>query len=79
MPRKHTYWIADYIADPDDPCASAYAVRGARRKDVVAEVAEHGADDYSKPRKVTVEFVDLTDLIDSCLCEGSSWWEASDA
>lgn len=78
MSRTITYWIADHTRDPDDPCAGAYAARGKLKRDVVAKVNERGPADYGKPYKVTVEFDDLTDLVDMCLCEGGAWWEIDD-
>lgn len=78
--KTHTYWIADYIADPDDPSAHYYAIRGNRRKDVVAEIRDngYGAHEYGKPRKVTVEYESATDLINACLCPGGGAWEIAD-
>lgn len=81
--KRLSYWVAQRIDD-----SRAYSLRGARRKDVVAQLAEQGLGPkggctpwgatWGPVTRVTVEYADLLDLVEQCLGEGGGGWEDTD-
>ena len=68
---KYTYWLAEH----DD---KVQTIRRRTRKEIVkilADMDEEYRDEWEKPRKVTAEYRDTLDLIQSCLSEGNGLWE----
>lgn len=63
------YWVA---VDPREP---AYSVRGRTRRECSERAAEVGSPDLERPRRVSVSYRDLIDLIDKCLGEDAGRWE----
>lgn len=60
---KLTYWIAEN--ERDHRC---YSIRAKTKKAVMEELAQAwNPTHYSKPRKVTVEYLDGFDLVMQCL------------
>lgn len=71
---KLTYW---YSKCPDD--SDVYSVRTRTKKEAKRLVdtmnAERSHSKWPDPRKVTVEYRDSFDLMESCSMEDHHWWE----
>ena len=77
--KTHTYWISESLSDH-----KCYNIRGERKLDVVRQLKENGYSEngsrhYSKPRKVSVKYTSLHDLMSICLSEDRGWWETEGA
>jgi len=73
MARLHTltYWVSECLDD-----ASAYNIRAATRREVVAQKAAlHNPYSYGPPTRVTVTYTGALDLLIQCLDEGAAYWE----
>lgn len=70
--RKLHYWVAICLND-----SSAYNIRGRTRKEV-KESQFYSADQYTSPKRVTVQFNDAFDLLVECLQEDGGHWEGTE-
>jgi hypothetical protein len=72
---KLTYWVANCLNDH-----WCYSIRKKTKKEVVAEIAAYyKPENYSQPKKVTIEYDDAFDLMAQCI-DGESYggyWERS--
>ena len=69
---KLTYWVA--TSTDDHFC---YNIRAKTKKEVLAQMSNYNASDFSEPKKVTVEYDDAFDLVMQCI-DGESYggyWE----
>ena len=73
--KKLTYWVAPCLDDSD-----AYSIRAKTRKEVVAILAtyEDGCARFGKPKKVTVKYDNVFELLKDCLGEDRGCWEYGD-
>ena len=67
---KLTYWVSR--PQNDSP---VYSVRTKTKKECKSILKSFYSDDYSKPKQVTVEYLDGFDLMKMCCDEGGSYWE----
>lgn len=70
MTHKLTYWISHCLTD-----SPAYSFRAASRRACLEfledpENADFRARNYSRPRKIVVEYISPLDLVCQCLGEG---------
>lgn len=69
---KLTYWKAESLDDND-----CYSIRTKTKNECIEQVASRwNSQNFSTPRKVTVEYTDGFDLLDQCLTgEYRANWE----
>ena len=65
-----TYWVALYRYDSD-----VYNIRRRTRREVRTALRDCDPDDFTAPRKVSVEYRGGFDLMTKCSYEDRMWWE----
>ena len=68
--RKLVYWVSSQT--DDNPC---YNLRAKTRRECTAMRVNHDVKRFSKPKKVTIQYLDTFDLLDKCLGEGGIYEE----
>ncbi len=69
---KLTYWVSANTSE----LHGQYDIRRKTKKAVVAHVKRYcNVENYTAPRKVTVEYGNALDLLNQCSEEGSHGWE----
>ena len=66
-----TYWIAEHQTD-----SHCYSIRCRTKRETKQQLSEiHNPEDFGPIRKVSVEYKDSFDLMDSCMNENKGYWE----
>jgi hypothetical protein len=65
---KLNYWAAHNYSDV------RYNQRAKTKKELLAKMGGWDLEDFSPPHKVSIEYRDGFDLLNSCLTD-SPWWE----
>jgi hypothetical protein len=69
---KLSYWVANRLDD-----SRVYSIRTKTKKEALAALEESGIPrSFGPVHRVTVEYYDAFDLMQSCMCEMHGYWES---
>ena len=69
--RTLTYWLAISATGH-----SVYNIRAKTKKEVLRLIGEHDSpEDFSAPKKVSVDYESPFELMNKCMDENNGYWE----